>query len=97
MLLAGTSNPIPHDSAAKTKSQQRTKNKKDIKEHKIKQSKHQKANSTPHQALTPLALTSPLSPIFSSFLQSGQYHLVVRAGMSASPTHSRWNHSCLHA
>lgn len=56
---------------------------------------HRSVTPAPSQALTPLALTSPFSPIFSSFLQSGQYHFVVRAGMSASPTHSRWNHSCL--
>lgn len=49
----------------------------------------------PDQALTPLALTSPFSPIFSAMRQSGQYHLVVRAGMSSNPTHSRWNHSDL--
>lgn len=46
-------------------------------------------------ALTPLALTSPFSPILRSLRQSGQYHFVVRAGMSKSSTHSRWNHSCL--
>lgn len=44
---------------------------------------------------TPRALTSPFSPMLSSTRQSGQYHLVVRAGTAASPTHSRWNHSCL--
>jgi hypothetical protein len=45
--------------------------------------------------LTPRALTSPLPPMLSTLRQSGQYHLVVRAGTSDKPTHSRWNHSCL--
>ncbi len=44
---------------------------------------------------TPRALTSPFSPIFRSTRQSGQYHLVVRAGTAVMPTHSKWNHSCL--
>lgn len=44
---------------------------------------------------TPLALTSPFSPMLSKTRHSGQYHLVVRAGTSDKPTHSRWNHSCL--
>jgi hypothetical protein len=45
--------------------------------------------------LTPRALTSPFSPRLSALRQSGQYHLVVLAGMLESPTHSRWNHSIL--
>ena len=45
--------------------------------------------------LTPRALTSPFSPKLSAFRQSGQYHLVVLAGMLDRPTHSRWNHSIL--
>lgn len=44
---------------------------------------------------TPLALTSPFSPMLSKTRHSRQYHFVVRAGTSARPTHSRWNHSCL--
>lgn len=44
---------------------------------------------------TPRALTSPFSPRPSALRQSGQYHLVVLAGMLDRPTHSRWNHSNL--
>lgn len=46
-------------------------------------------------ALTPRALTSPFSPMLSSTRHSGQYHFVVRAGVSSRPTHSKWNHSLL--
>ena len=40
-------------------------------------------------ARTPRELTSPRSPMLSKMRQSGQYHLVVRAGISWRPTHSR--------
>lgn len=53
------------------------------------------ASSSLLYSFTPRLVTSPRPPIFSRTRQSGQYHLVVRAGISVSPTHSRWNHSCL--
>jgi len=47
------------------------------------------------QVRTPREVTSPFPPMLSATRQSGQYHFVVRAGIALSPTHSRWNHSCL--